>query len=353
MSKAFITAAIVVAAFGVMGGVEAAMAEAAEVMPQVDHHMHIFSPNDVRVFGMMCKALGPKLCLSRVSPATATGVDALAALDKAGIGRGVLLSTAYFFGSPELTGERVDVRREMREENTFVVGQAAASCGRLIAFISVNPLLPNAVEEVEFWGHRGGVAGVKLHLANSNFDFRDPQQVGKLAEVFQAVGRWHLAIVIHMKTRAKDYGSQDARIFLKEVYPRAAGVPIQIAHAAGGGGVDASELAALETFAGAIQDNPREMRRLYFDLAMVPEVFLDERKIAASAAEVATLKRLMVRIGLDRFLLASDYTPGLDLGAYFADQRTELGLSESDWDRLAGNIAPYMAPASADSACRR
>jgi hypothetical protein len=55
----------------------------------------------------------------------------------------------------------------------------------------------------------------------------------------------------------------------------------------------------------------------------------------------------MVRIGLDRFLLASDYNAGLDLRPYFADQRMALGLSESDWDRLAGNIAPYMALASA------
>jgi hypothetical protein len=53
----------------------------------------------------------------------------------------------------------------------------------------------------------------------------------------------------------------------------------------------------------------------------------------------------MARIGLDRFLLASDYTPGLDLGAYFANQRAALGLSDSDWDRLADNVAPYMGRA--------
>jgi predicted TIM-barrel fold metal-dependent hydrolase len=319
-----------------------APAAAAPPLLAVDHHVHIFSPEGSRVLGLICKALGPSGCPPQVSHAPSTGDEVIAALDKAGIAKAVLLSGGYFFASPELPDGAVDLTKGTREENTFIVEQAHAHCDRLIPFVSVGPLAPNALEEIRYWGHRGGVAGVKLHLASANFDFRDPRQVRQLAAVFQAAAHAHLAILIHMQTRAADYGAEDAQIFLKDVYPRAAGVTVQIAHAAGGGGVDGHQLAALETFAQAIEARPHATRSLYFDLAMVPDLFANEGKIAATPPNVAALEILMRRIGMARFLPASDYTPGLDLRAYYSNQRSALGLSAAEWQQLAGNAAPYV-----------
>jgi hypothetical protein len=79
-----------------------------------------------------------------------------------------------------------------------------------------------------------------LHLGSSNFDFRDPRQVEKLAAEFEATGKEHLAIVMHMQTRSP------------------------------------------------------------------------------------ALERLMRQIGLKRFLLASDCTDGLNLRAYYANEKASL-----------------------------
>jgi predicted TIM-barrel fold metal-dependent hydrolase len=314
----------------------------AYAVPLVDHHLHIFSPEASRVLGVICKALGPKGCPPEVSHAPSTGADLTRALDEAGIKRGVLLSAAYLFSSPELTEPGKAMERQTRDENLFVVAQARASRGRLVPFISVNPLASNALDEIQFWGRHGGAAGLKLHLASARFNFRNPEHVQKLAAVFAASGSAHLAILIHMQTRLKDYGAEDARIFLEDVYPRAAGVPVQIAHAAGGGGVDPGQLAALRTFATAMQRGLAGKSNLQFDLAMVPDLFANAGKIVAPPADVAALESLMQEIGLDRFVPASDYTDGLNLAAYYANQRSALGLSAAEWHQLATNVAPYV-----------
>jgi predicted TIM-barrel fold metal-dependent hydrolase len=319
---------------------------AQDAVPGIDHHMHIFSPQSSKALDAICKVLGPEGCPPEISHAASTGAGAVRALDAAGIGRGVLLSSAYFFASPELTHPGPDIAGQTRRENTFIVAQAKASCGRLIPFISVNPTAPNALDEIRYWGRQGGASGLKLHLGSSNFDFRNPRQVEQLAAVFEAAAGARLAIVMHMQTRDKDYGAEDARIFLEQIYPRAAGVPVQIAHAGGGGGINPGQLAALRAFAEAMQRNPQDSQRLYFDLAMVPDLFANEGKVAAKPDDVAALESLMQQIGLKRFLLASDYTDGLSLRAYYANEKAALAMSSADWHQLATNVAPYAPAAS-------
>ena len=349
MSKRLV---VLVSAWVAAGSVASAQGSNLGGGPEVDHHMHIFSPEASRVLGVVCKVLGPAGCPPEVSHAPSTGDEVVQALDKAGVEEGVLLSAGYVFGSPDAVGAGMDVAKDTREENAFIVAQARAHCGRLLPFISVDPLASNAVEEIDYWGRHGGATGLKLHLASSAFDFRSPEQVQKLAAVFKAAGRNRFPIVIHLQTRAKSYGRQDARTFLDRVYPLAGGVPIQIAHAAGGGGVAAGELAALAVFADAKAAAPTAYRNRYFDLAMVPDLFANEGKISAKPDDVMALKARMRRIGLDRFLLGSDYTPGLDLKAYYADQKAALAFSDQDWRMLLMNRGPYAPAPAVRPACQ-
>ena len=54
----------------------------------------------------------------------------------------------------------------------------------------------------------------------------------------------------------------------------------------------------------------------------------------------------MRRVGLDRFLPASDYTLGVDLKAYYANQKASLRLTDREWRKVATNIAPYIPKAT-------
>ena len=318
--------------------------------PAADHHLHIFSAQAAAAANLGCKKMGPKACLATEETLSSTGADALAALDAAGIQRGTLLSVGYMFGSPEIDDGSVDVTKAMRAENAYDVEQARLSCGRLVAFISVDPLLPNAVDEIDYWGRTGGATGLKLHLGNSDFHFDRPDQVRKLAAVFKAAERQHFAIVVHLRPR-DPHGAADVKVFLRDVAPMAPDVPIQVAHAGAGGSVDPDMLAALGAFADAIAAHPEKTKNLYFDLAMVPDFFANRGKLRPPEPQRAALRDLMHRIGLNRFLLASDWTKPLNLGPYYANQKESLGLTETEWRQLASNVAPYFTAVSAPTSC--
>jgi predicted TIM-barrel fold metal-dependent hydrolase len=60
------------------------------------------------------------------------------------VGKGVVLSMAYLFGSPYLSNQHYDVARMTRAENEYVADQVEHAHGRLIGFFSVDPLSPSA-----------------------------------------------------------------------------------------------------------------------------------------------------------------------------------------------------------------
>src|SRR5262249_54270914 len=134
-----------------------------------------------------------------------TGLQALGVLDDAGIRQGVLLSEAYLLTSPLAdTDAGADVAKLTREENAFNVDAALASGGRLVAFVSVNPLSLIALDEVRHWAGKPGVAGIKLHLANSGFKPQSPSDVAALARFLDLARALNLPLVIHVRN-AVDY----------------------------------------------------------------------------------------------------------------------------------------------------
>jgi hypothetical protein len=314
--------------------------------PVADHHMHIFSPESVRVLAIICKKFGPGACPEDFVPSTVE--DATQALDSAGISKGVLLATGFYFGSPELSDQNLDVVRETRDENSYVVEQARKSCGRFVSFVGVDPLATGAVDEVAYWAGKPGVVGVKLHLWNSDVDFRDPAKVQKLAAVFKAAGEGNLSLVVHFRNRTKDFGPKDVAIFLRDVYPLAKGVTVQIAHIGGGGAVDRRTLATLGAFGDAIARDPAGTQNVIFDLAEVPETSPTER---ANPRSVAAMRGLMRKIGLKHFVLASDWQKGTDLKRYYAREKVVLALHADEWNALAANEAPYMHASTANVSC--
>jgi len=302
-----------------------------------DHHMHISSPAAADRLSAFCKKTGRSTCKD-LDTGPSFAADALHALDEANIERGVLLSTAYIAGSKEIATSPEQVTQDTRSENTFVVQQAKASRGRLVAFISVNPLLPNALDEIAYWQQRSGATGLKLHLANSDVNFHSAEDVRKLADVFRAAARAHFPIIIHLRNRSPQYGADDADIFIHQVLPAASGDVVQIAHAAGWGGVDDHTLSALGAFADAFKANPTAMRNVYFDLAMVP----DMPEKPATAQQDEALVSLMRQIGVGRFVLASDWMKGIDLAAYYRNVQAKLPLSAAEWRTITSLEAPYL-----------
>ncbi len=258
----------------------------------------------------------------------------------AGIRRAVVLSLAYQFGNPN----RPPVENEydaVKAENDWTTQQVALFPDRLRGFCSVNPLKPYALQEVARCAKDQHLRlGLKLHFGNSDVDLNDPAHVELLQTVFRQANTNRMALVIHMRssvTRKRPYGATEAGIFLNQVLPFALDVPVQIAHLAGAGGYDDRAIdQALSVFVDAIAKHDARMARVYFDVSGVVGLGQWQDKVEKVAERIRQL-------GLERVLYGSDGAgggnpPPRESWATFR----KLPLTDSEFQTIASNIAPYM-----------
>jgi predicted TIM-barrel fold metal-dependent hydrolase len=252
-------------------------------------------------------------------------------LDDAGIRHAAVLSVGYWFGSPLRDPPVPDEAAKTRQENDWTVAQVARHPDRLVAFCSVNPLRSYALAELERCATLPRVRGMKIHLANSRVDLRDPQHVEQLRRFFRAANQHRLALVVHAKTQG-GYGAAQGRVLLEQVLGEAPDVPVQIAHMA-----NSWEVAKL--FADAIAAGDPRTRRLLFDLAQAVPLAAEDQTPALMADIAATLRR----IGLDRILFGSD----MDVGGNPAPREhwkaiRKVPLSDAELRTIADNLPPYL-----------
>lgn len=258
-----------------------------------------------------------------------TADQAVRQLDAAGIPRGVILSVAYWLG-----GTTDEQHASVRTENDWAIAEAARHPGRLVAFCGVPALSPHAVAEVERCARNPAVRGIKLHLGNSRVDVRKPEDAARVRAIYAAANSARLALVTHLWT-VGDYeekAAEHVRAFLEHVLPAAPDVTVQIAHMAGG---SFSNDSALAVFAEAFARRDPRVARVYFDVASIEAGEPDGMLVR----DVANMRR----IGLDRFLWASDWaSPKTSVHHAWRLYRGLSPLTDEELRALASNVAPYL-----------
>ncbi|MFW6079274.1 MAG: amidohydrolase family protein, partial [Gemmatimonadota bacterium] len=255
-------------------------------MPAADHHMHVWNEEGrdalVRLLGELRAGEPPAI-------PTFDGDQVAARLDSAGIDRGVLLSNAYLYGSPDVRFD--DEYGQVRAQNDWVAGEAARHPDRLVAFFGVNPLADYAGTEVERCAEVSACLGIKLHFANSDVDLHDPEHVRRLRSVFARADARGLAIAVHLRTRREEFGEMEVEIFIDRVASAAPHVPIQVAHMGGSSGFDAATQRLFMAFAAQLEAHPERTRNIIFDMALVPMLLDAGRGGAAARERIETMNR--------------------------------------------------------------
>ena len=303
------------AAFGYL----AAEAEVARPKWKADHHVHLASPD-------LCSRVGE--CLDSNSPPAVYATDAIRALDAAGVEKGVVLSCAYLYGLHDLGLDSSEVARWTRLENEFTANEVGKSAGRLVGFLSVNPLQPSALEELAHWRGSPVLRGLKLHFTASSVNLRDAGHRARVAAVIAAAAADGLPMVIHIG--GGGVRQREAEIFIDEILPRAGSSAVQIAH-----GVPmriGEQLHVLGLFAERIEARDPATQRVSFDLSFVP---LDGTDADAATALGAALRR----IGIERLYFGSDFNVETPAAAQVRLRR--LGLTPAELARIAGACAPW------------
>jgi len=288
-----------------------------------DHHVHVHSPAILEILPAYCSSPGRIGACDPAFVEPLTAADLLTDMDDAGVQTAWMMSTAYLAESPMMVPALADAATRVHDANAFTVATAAAHPGRLAAFVSVNPLTAEALAEIQAWKGDPNAKGLKLHLTNSGVDLRKPDHVRRLAAVFDAASDARLTVMIHMRTRADDYGARDVRIFVAQVLPHARNIPVVIAHSGGWGGLDANTWDALDGFRHVLADWPDTAPDLYFDLAQVFDA-------DTSTQDRARLVELMRSIGVERFAPGSDWPFSGPLDGYLNDAMGQLPLSPQE-----------------------
>jgi predicted TIM-barrel fold metal-dependent hydrolase len=293
-----------------------------------DHHMHLASAD-------LCERLGTKLeeCLHQDNgPPAVYGSDVIRVLDQGSVGRGLVLSCAYLYGVSALELSPADVATWVRRENEFTAGEVARYPRRLVGFLSVDPLMPSAVEEIEHWRGSTLLVGLKLHLRANEVDLRRPEHVDRLKAVLRQAAAQQLPIAIHIGYEGID--SAATELFIREVLPAAGDSPVQIAHAAGGmPPAKGIQREVLRVFADHFEQGDSAVARVQFDLSFFPA-------LKASDAEVRQQMREVRRIGVRRFLFASDFdvqTPRQQV-----QSMARLHLTAGEFRIIRNNCAPWL-----------
>jgi predicted TIM-barrel fold metal-dependent hydrolase len=310
--------------------------------PVADHHLHIQSPAITAELKRRI-ALAPEQFVI-FSPAlleTRTAQHALDVLDAAGIERGVLLSMAYMFASPRATIAPADAPALTRAENEWNVEAARASGGRLQAFISVNPFADFALGELRHWAPAADVSGLKLHLGNSDFDWRSNDDVARLATIFAAARDMSLPILVHVRGGGA-YSPLETRRFIDEVLIQAGDNCVQIAHGGGGGGLDEATVQALAMYAEAIDQRASGTGRMVFDLAAV---LVRDSGDPPTAALLKRFAQLVRHIGPERFVMASDWPSVFAPAEHNQLLEAQIPLTADEWQVILNNRAPYLGTA--------
>ncbi|MDT9600365.1 amidohydrolase family protein [Sphingosinicella rhizophila] len=309
--------------------------------PLVDHHVHIGSVLiQDHIERVREKAPNAFEHLSEDIFSRPSVADALRLLDEAGVEQIVLLSTAYMFVQ---SGSEHDPEAEklMRAENKFSVDTALASNGRIKTFVGINPLAANADDEFAYWQGRPGVSGIKLHLGGAGFEANQPEQVGTLAVFFARARKANMPLIVHLRGGG-EYGGAEAKIFIDQVLSQVGDLPVQIAHGAGYAGADPGTIAALTAFGDAIARRAPGTKNLVVDISGVVLPDATAAALGSNDAQLAEFVALMRRIGLDRFVIGSDWPAIGNPSAYFTLMRAKLPVTDAEWAQLCRNRAPYL-----------
>lgn len=284
--------------------------------------MHLASPE-------LCRLVGD--CLKSNHPSAVYAADAVRVLDQAHVAKGVILSCAYLYGMPSLHLKADDVAKRTRIENEFTAAEVAKYPGRLVGFLSVDPLEDSAIEEIRHWHGNHQLIGLKLHFSASKVNIRDEDQRHRVAKVVAAAAEEHLPLVIHVG--GGKFNAADAELFIREVLSSAGSSWVQIAHAGGGlPAIKENNLAVLRAFADHIVHNDPVTRHVLFDLSYVPMP-------DATPQNAAAITQQMRRIGMNRFFFGSDFnetTPQLTV-----KNLARLHLTDAEWESLHGNCTPW------------
>ena len=178
-------------------------------------------------------------------------------------------------------------------------------------------------------------------LFRSGFHASSPEQVATLAKFVAKAREARLPIMIHLRGGGP-YPKAEVETFIEKVLPAAGDLPVQIAHGGGYAGADPATIDSLSAFGDAIARKAPGTANLVFDISGIVLPAKTAEALGSNDAQLKIFVELMRKIGLDRFVVGSDWPALGPIAPYYASMQQNLHLSDAEWGQLCRNQAPYF-----------
>jgi predicted TIM-barrel fold metal-dependent hydrolase len=215
-------------------------------------------------------------------------------------------------------------------ENDHVAREASRWGSRAVALCSVPVLRPYALRELERCRRHPAVRGVKVHVASSGVDLREPQHRATMGAIAAWAAAERLPMLLHLDPQRRGHDSTHVEQFVYELLSGNPTLTVVVAHAGGSGGYGSWVRQVLHA---AHRADARVSRgdapgALYFDLSAVVLERASEGVAPTSDSARALLAADVRRIGLERFVFGSDW-PVFGPGETIASLQRALGLTDA------------------------
>ena len=298
--------------------------------PRFDAHTRVFGPAWVNRLRSLLETPEIKDAITTVE-----GHHIVAEMNRTGVERALLISTAEALGGddplwPPVSPSRE--RRDVREENNYTAAQAAASSGRLIPFASVNPKRGYAVDELKRCLGDVGMRGVAVHFQGSDIRLRDPNHLQRLHALFACAAERNVPVIAKIHNpNTEDSFEPELELLLSRVIAPLPKLRLLIAHL-GSGGADRHADERCAVLLDALRRHPDVSRRIWLDCSAVFVDIAFSPRTDATAERLSRLAQSLRAWAPDRLLWGSANMPDA-----LEQARRIWPLGEAAWETMAAS----------------
>ncbi len=294
-----------------------------------DHHVHVLSPRLVADW----KSLGMEF-----SRGDESYTDANLILRQNESAGAFLISMAHLYSTEDFraicTSGELE-RRLVAAENDYIAVSVARHPAKLVGFFSVNIFRDYAVEEFARCQANPNLTGLKLHLPACDFDLENEEHWKQLSEILSLAARENVPVLLHLSA-GEELDLRQTAWFWENVIEPHPRLELYLAHLGSAGGFNtSSENLLLGYHLRCTESLVLRDMHVYFDLSGA--IIGDNPEFPRTTPERChRLAELVFKIGVKRFLFASDY-PVFSVSETRTNLIQRLGLPAEELTALLSN----------------
>ena len=299
----------------------------------VDHHAHFLSPEliaDWQKIGVTFSRPNAFYSQTETIFEVTPDLDAVVAVPM-----GQLYGAEWF--QQELGLDMDEAISAISRENKYI--KQLALHNNIFSLCVTIPARPYSMRLLRQCYEQIGADGIKLHFGAARIDFRDPDTIANLREIFQYCASNNLPVLLHLDNQRRGTDIPDIEYFLQAVFTDIPEAKIIIAHLGGSGNYDAWPRRvhkAIQDWLISEEQAGRPRLDFYLDISAVLLAKQSEGIGPTTSDDALALAEDLRAYGFSRIILGSDW-PVFSPMSTLDELQKRAGLEENELARIKAN----------------